>query len=114
MAQDAGRPVRRLRVDGGAAANDLLMQLQADLADVTVERPADVESTGRGAAMLAALGAGIHASLGDVAAMASAGASVQRFEPAMAPADRTTLLAHWMDALCRTTSRPAAHEAWGG
>ncbi len=67
MSQDARRqttaqPVasasemRRLRVDGGASSNDLLMQLQADLADVVVERPVDVESTGRGRAMLAGAG----------------------------------------------------------
>ena len=64
MAQDAKRPLRRLRVDGGAAANDLLMQFQADVADVVVERPADLESTGRGAAMLAGIGAGLFAGSG--------------------------------------------------
>ncbi|RYG72213.1 hypothetical protein EON77_12535, partial [bacterium] len=59
MAKDAGRAPKRLRVDGGAAANDLLMQMQADIAGVVVERPVDIESTGRGAAMLAAVGAGL-------------------------------------------------------
>src|SRR5580658_2832495 len=59
MARDAKRPLARLRVDGGAAANDLLMQFQADVAGVVVERPSDIESTGRGAAMLAGFGAGI-------------------------------------------------------
>ena len=52
MASDSKRPLRTLRVDGGAAANDLLMQFQADIARSTVERPAELESTGRGAAML--------------------------------------------------------------
>lgn len=106
MAQDAHRPLRRLRVDGGAAANDLLMQLQADVADVVVERPGDVESTGRGAAMLAALGAGLHASLDEVGRMAAAGDSAaRRFVPSMAADERAGLLRRWQDALRRTRSR---------
>src|SRR4030095_6503495 len=52
MVRDAKRPLVGLRVDGGACRNDLLMQFQADIAQVVVERPAEVESTGRGAAML--------------------------------------------------------------
>ena len=51
--------VSRLRVDGGAAANDLLMQLQSDYANVVVERPVELESTARGAALLAAVGLGL-------------------------------------------------------
>jgi len=102
MAQDAHRPLRRLRVDGGAAANDLLMQLQADLADVVVERPSELESTGRGAAMLAALGAGVHESLEKLGAMAGGGgAGIQRFEPHMGQADRVSHLGRWKDALER-------------
>ena len=62
MANDRGQPLSKLRVDGGAARNDLLMQLQADLSGLTVERPQDLEATARGAAMLAGLGAGIFAS----------------------------------------------------
>ena len=54
MEADAGQPIRALRVDGGAAANDLLMQLQADLLGVEVVRPAFVELTALGAAELAA------------------------------------------------------------
>ena len=48
-----------MRVDGGAAANDLLMDFQANLSDLVVERPAELESTARGAAMLAGLGVGL-------------------------------------------------------
>jgi len=102
MAKDARRPLRRLRVDGGAAANDLLMQFQADVANVTVERPTDVESTGRGAAMLAGIGAGLFANLDDVARMLMVGA---RFEPKMAGDERAAHLARWQDALRRTRSR---------
>lgn len=58
MQQDAGAPLRELRVDGGAARNDLLMQLQADLIGVPVVRPQVTETTALGAAMLAGLGVG--------------------------------------------------------
>jgi len=59
MARDAGRRVSVLRVDGGATANDLLMQYQADLLGVPVERPAVVETTALGAGLLAGLGVGL-------------------------------------------------------
>jgi glycerol kinase len=55
MAADAGRPINHLRVDGGAAANDLLMQIQSDLLGVQIFRPEMLESTALGAAKLAAL-----------------------------------------------------------
>jgi len=58
MARDAGRPLRALRVDGGAAANDWLMQYQADLLGVPVERPRVIETTALGAGLLAGLGVG--------------------------------------------------------
>jgi glycerol kinase len=59
MARDAGRRVTSLRVDGGAAANNVLMQYQADLLGVPVERPRVVETTALGAGLLAGLGVGI-------------------------------------------------------
>jgi glycerol kinase len=55
-----------LRVDGGAAANDELMQAQADYAGVTVDRPANLETTAFGAALFAGLGAGIYADLSEL------------------------------------------------
>ncbi len=58
MQKDSGLSLRDLRVDGGACRSDVLMQMQADLLGVPVVRPADVESTARGAAMLAGLGVG--------------------------------------------------------
>ncbi|MFI5371142.1 MAG: glycerol kinase GlpK [Candidatus Eisenbacteria bacterium] len=61
MARDAGRRVKVLRVDGGAAANDWLMQYQADLLGVPVERPRVLETTAFGAALLAGMGAGLWA-----------------------------------------------------
>ncbi len=67
MNADAGVPAARLRVDGGAAANNLLMQLQADQLQCVIERPANLESTALGAALLAGLGAGIWASVDELA-----------------------------------------------
>jgi glycerol kinase len=101
MAKDARRPVKRLRVDGGAADNDLLMQFQADVAGVIVERPADIESTGRGAAMLAGIGAGLFPRLEDVARMTSVQAT---FRPDMPQPERQGHLERWQDALRRTRS----------
>jgi glycerol kinase len=59
MERDAGRPLTTLKVDGGAAANDLLMQFQSDVLGVEIARPQLVESTALGAAFLAGLGTGV-------------------------------------------------------
>jgi glycerol kinase len=104
MAKDAGKPLRTLRVDGGAAANDLLMQFQADVASVTVERPAELESTGRGAAMLAGIGAGL-CKVGDAERMLKI---TSRFVPAMTPAERARHLAKWAAAVERSRGIKAA------
>jgi glycerol kinase len=108
MAQDAKRPLSVLRVDGGAAANDTLMQFQADVAEVTAERPTDIESTGRGAAMLAGIGAGLFPSLESVSKMMTVD---RRFEPGMSgmgSADRAAHLKQWDSALLRTRSLPSS------
>ena len=67
MNKDTSQPLRALRVDGGAAANDTLMQFQADLLQVPVERPAVVETTAMGAAYLAGLAVGFWASTDEIA-----------------------------------------------
>ena len=67
MVSDAGRPITELRVDGGAAANDFLMQFQADLLQIPVVRPTILETTALGAAYLAGLAVGYWASEEDVA-----------------------------------------------
>jgi glycerol kinase len=67
MDADTGIPCRELRVDGGAAANDLLMQFQADLLGIPVHRPAVLESTALGAAYLAGLATGFWNSVDEIA-----------------------------------------------
>ena len=66
MAQD-GAPVETLRIDGGMVVNDALCQCLADILNVQVQRPVDVETTAKGAAVLAALGSGQLADLTDAA-----------------------------------------------
>jgi glycerol kinase len=98
MSDDLGGPVRRMRVDGGAAANDLLMELQANLSNLVVERPAELESTARGAAMLAGLGVGLFANANATAGMSKA-ASI--FRPTLDAISRGKLRAAWTDAVRR-------------
>lgn len=98
MSEDAGREVARMRVDGGAAANDLLLQLQANLSGVTVERPREVESTARGAAVLAGLGAGLLSSFDEAARMSQVSRS---FDSAADPRTREESRARWQAAVRR-------------
>lgn len=97
MAKDAKRPLAKLRVDGGACQNDLLMQFQADVADVAVERPTEVESTGRGAAMLAGLGAG----LSDIGAVRRMWKHDRTFHPTLDRAARVAKIEGWSRAIAR-------------
>jgi glycerol kinase len=100
MQSDSKRTLGALRVDGGAAANDLLMQFQADIANVTVERPAELESTGRGAAMLAGVGAGLC----DAKSASHMLKIASRIAPQMAESERAGHLARWKDAVGRARS----------
>jgi glycerol kinase len=92
-----GAPWQTLRIDGGMASNDWMAQDLADMLDLDVERPAFVETTALGAAMLAGLGCGLFASL-DGAAAAMRG-TVQSFEPQMEEPVRTARLDAWRAAL---------------
>ncbi len=83
-----GKDLKVLRADGGAAANGFLMQLQADLLDVPVDRPKDIESTAIGAGLFAGLGIGIYKNLGDLAAARS---SEMVFKPTSNPADKSNI-----------------------
>ena len=91
-----GAAWRSLRIDGGMAANSWLAQDLCDVLDVPVERPTDVESTARGAAMLAAVGAGIYPSLDSAKAMLP---SSECFVPTMAAPVRRERLERWRAAL---------------
>jgi glycerol kinase len=90
-------------VDGGAAANDLLMQYQADVAEVTIERPAELESTARGAAMLAGVGVGLFATKEESARMSRA---ERTFSVSMPAEERAGHRTRWADAVGRARSRP--------
>ncbi|HEX9549551.1 MAG TPA: glycerol kinase GlpK [Candidatus Limnocylindrales bacterium] len=98
MAADTGRPLSALRVDGGAAANDGLMQLQADLLGLPVERPVVTETTALGAAYLAGLAVGFW---GDTSEVQSSWALERRFEPSMAAERRVSMRRTWTRAIDR-------------
>ncbi len=98
MAADSGIHLQALRADGGAAANDLLMQLQADLLGVAVQRPAVTETTALGAAYLAGLAVDYWSGLGEITALWQVDAE---FLPAMPLRQRDTLYAGWQRAVER-------------
>jgi glycerol kinase len=101
MEADSGQPIRELRVDGGAAVNNFLMQFQADILGKTVVRPADVETTALGAAYLAGIAEGVWSGVDEVE---SFWRIERRFEPRM-PADRRDeLVAGWRHAVSRAKS----------
>ncbi|MGC4250299.1 MAG: glycerol kinase GlpK [Sphingobium sp.] len=91
-----GAPWRLLRVDGGMSANDWMVQDMADILNLRIDRPSDVETTALGAAMLAGLGAGLFASLEEASAMAS---QATRFTPAMNVKERAARLRGWRAVL---------------
>ncbi|MCB9728126.1 MAG: glycerol kinase GlpK [Deltaproteobacteria bacterium] len=98
MSADAGRQLTGLRVDGGAAANDLLMQMQADLLGSEVVRSAVLETTGLGAAFLAGIGTGFWSGPDEVAARWRSDAS---FEPQVEAAERQARRSRWKAAVDR-------------
>ena len=99
MQADSRIAIHELRVDGGASANRLLMQIQADLLGVPVVQSSTPESTAMGAAFLAGLGCGYWKSLAELEARWSRGAS---FTPAIGEAERETQLTRWREAVKRS------------
>jgi glycerol kinase len=97
MDADTGIPCRELRVDGGAAANDLLMQFQAHLSGIPVRRPAILESTAQGAAYLAGLATGFWSSVNEIAQARAD--TVFQPQPDRAAVDRQ--YARWREAVER-------------
>ncbi len=98
MHGDAAMPFHEMRVDGGAAVNDLLLQFQADLIGVPVVRPAITETTALGAAFLAGLAAGVWKSEEEIARQWKA---ERTFEPRMEAAQRAESLERWRAAVQR-------------
>ena len=99
MTLDAGEAIGALRVDGGAAVNDALLQFQADILRVPVERPRVTETTALGAAFLAGLGTGTWSSVEELAATWQLD---RRFEPRMEQAERDALVDRWRHAVERS------------
>ena len=98
---ETGTPLNALRVDGGAAVNDLMMQFQADLLGVPVVRPRVTETTALGAAYLAGLAVGLWPSPQDLQARRQGDV---RFEPHMNPQQRSDMRARWQRAVERSKS----------
>jgi glycerol kinase len=89
---------RAIRVDGGMAANDWFCQFLADILDASVERPAELETTARGAALLAGLATGVWS---DLAALGATWSQAAVFSPSMPAARRSALIDGWRQALAR-------------
>ena len=110
MQKDAQQPLKELRVDGGAAANDLLMQFQADLLGVPVLRPKVLETTALGAAYLAGLTVNLWKSRDELTAHWQLD---RRFEPRMTREEAQAKLARWREAVTRARNwaKPAGPAA---
>ena len=99
MQSDAGIPLGVLKVDGGAAANNLLLQMQADLLPATIQRPRVAETTALGAAYLAGLAVGVWADCADVAQHWQL---EREFRPLISAAERETRVGRWRRAVQRS------------
>jgi glycerol kinase len=104
----SGARIRELRVDGGAAANNLAMQFQADILGVDVVRPAVVETTALGAAYLAGLQAGCWR---DIEAISKAWKEEHRFKPSSNDQQRRSRMQQWMRAVERSKQWAQAEPA---
>ena len=99
MEKDMGEKLCSLRADGGASANNLLMQFQADISDIEIHRPASAEATARGAAFLAGLACGFYRDRDELEALCRGGVS---FTPKMNAGTRRRLLGGWDKAVGRS------------
>ena len=101
MAKDCGRAPVELRVDGGASANQFLMQFQSNVLGCKVVRPAVIETTALGAALLAGLAVGVWQDMDEIRRIWSMDLSL---EPQMSEAEREKMLAGWHKAVQRSMS----------
>lgn len=101
MVKDSGIPLDSIKVDGGAAANDFLLQFQADIIDTKVERPSVIETTALGVAYLAGLAVGFW---NDEAELTASHAISRTFEPMMVEEKRDDLYKGWQKAIGRAKS----------
>jgi glycerol kinase len=99
MKEDSGIDIPVLKVDGGAAKNDTLMQFQADILDIDVTRAPNLETTALGAAYLAGLAVGFWADLDELREFQGEGST---FKPDMASEEREELYAGWKEAVAAT------------
>ena len=99
MNADASLSIKELRVDGGATANDLLMQFQSDILNCKVIRPEITETTALGAAYLAGLAIGFWKNVNEIEKYWKA---EKVFDPSLAPADRKKEMQKWMKAIMAT------------
>jgi len=111
MSTDAGMTLEQLRVDGGAAANNFLMQFQADILGMNIERPAQIESTGLGATYLAGITAGVWNDIEELEANRVEQAKRENstfkarvFSPQIDATQRNEKLAQWTKAVQRIMS----------
>lgn len=102
MQSDAGIKLSKLKADGGAGANNFLMQFQADILNIPVIRPLQTESTARGAAMLSGIGIGFW----DENEINTGKQKTKKFYPRMEESKRQSLLRGWKDALSRSKAYP--------
>ena len=105
MLADLEGPITELRVDGGAARNDLLMQMQADFTGLPVVRPVETETTALGAAYLAGIGAGIWANAQETGSLWR---PQRTFEPQIGAAERAERMDTWRRAVRRVLERETA------
>lgn len=112
MAADAGMPLAALKVDGGATANGLLMQLQADLIGVPVVRRAHAEATAWGAGAMAGLGLGLWASEAEVADLL--GTEGSTFLPQLGLVERQARIQRWGRAVARAKAWAAEEDELRG
>ena len=96
MIADSNHHLVQLKVDGGASANNLLMQMQADFLGCRIIRPEMIETTALGAAFLAGLGAGVWQDFDDIA---RAWKMDREFQPGIDAKERSRVLGRWREAV---------------